>query len=122
MPEIPKRLNPILSSREKSELEELMELKPFQEPERRNPSMDDVLDAISRHFESLEEREQWVVRGVVMQGQSLQDVADELNVSKPHVWRIRNQAFAKLRQAMEQDGIIVSHLEFLQDSGDSNEQ
>ena len=98
-----------------------MELKPFDEPERRNPNMDEVLDAISRHFESLSEREQWVVRGVVMQAQSLQDVADELGLSKPHVWRIRNQAFATLKQAMEQDGIITSHLQFLNELGEPND-
>jgi len=121
MVEPPKRIKPILSSRDKSELEELMELRPYEEVPITDPNLDEVLDAILRHFEALEEREQWVVRGVVMQGQSLQDVADELNLSKPHVWRIRNKAFDTLRQAMEQDGIITSHLEFLQNPGDYND-
>lgn len=121
MSDKPRKLNPILSTRDKTELEELMELKPFQEPERKNPDINQVLDAITRHFETLSDREQWVVRGVVMQAQSLQDVADELGLSKPHVWRIRNQAFATLRQAMEQDGIITSHLQFLNELGDEDE-
>jgi hypothetical protein len=58
------------------------------------------------HVEKLPPREQWIVNALMNEGRSLQSIADELSITKTHVWRLRNQAFKKLKETMSNDTTI----------------
>lgn len=89
-----------------SEYEALMQAPPHEEPEELESMPAHVRDIIDEHIHKLEPREQWIVNGLIHQGKSLQEIGDELNFTKTHIWRLRDQAFDKLRRLMIQDTTI----------------
>ena len=66
----------------------------------------ELRDAVMQHVEQLPPREQWIVNALMNEGRSLQSIADELSITKTHVWRLRNQAFKKLKETMSNDTTI----------------
>ncbi len=66
----------------------------------------ELRDAVMMHVEQLLPREQWIVNALMNEGRSLQSIADELSITKTHVWRLRNQAFEKLKETMSNDTTI----------------
>lgn len=80
--------------------------KPFEEPEQSNEDIMLLRDVVAEYVDMLDPRDLWVVNACISEGKSLQIIADELGITKTHVWRIRNQAFEKLRRAMMNDATI----------------
>lgn len=92
----------------------LMQTKPHEEP---LESLEDLMllqEAIGKHLDRLTPRERWIVNGCISEMKSLQTIADELGFTKTHVWRLRNQAFDKLRRAMEADTTITKKIKLSQ--------
>ncbi len=63
----------------------------------------EMKELISNYMYELDPRELWIVNAIMSENKSLQNIADELSFTKTHVWRLRNQAFAKLKALMSQD-------------------
>lgn len=89
-----------------NEYEALMRALPHHEPEELPSGIMDLRDAVAKYFELLDPREQWILNGCISEGKSLQSIADELSFTKTHIWRLRNKAFEKLKEAMLTDAII----------------
>lgn len=66
----------------------------------------ELRDRVTECLEQLDPRLQWIVNGIINEGKSLQDIADEMSFTKTHVWRLRNQAFEQLRKIMSTDTTI----------------
>lgn len=84
----------------------LMRTIPFEEPETIDENLMNLRDAVESHMNVLTQREHWIVTACISEGKSLQAIADQLSITKTHVWRLRNQAFEKLRNAMSTDTTI----------------
>lgn len=79
---------------------------PFDEPEVPQENLMELRDRVADCVERLPGRLKWVVNGIVNEGKSLQDIADELSFTKTHIWRLRNQAFEQLKEMMMTDTVI----------------
>ena len=89
-----------------NEYQALMETMPHEEPYEPQDGLMELRDAVMQHVEQLPPREQWIVNALMNEGRSLQSIADELSITKTHVWRLRNQAFKKLKETMSNDTTI----------------
>lgn len=89
-----------------NEYQALMETMPHEEPYEPQDGLMELRDAVMEHVEQLLPREQWIVNALMNEGRSLQSIADELSITKTHVWRLRNQAFKKLKETMSNDTTI----------------
>jgi len=89
-----------------NEYQALMETMPHEEPYEPQDGLMELRDAVMEHVEQLPPREQWIVNALMNEGRSLQSIADELSITKTHVWRLRNQAFKKLKETMSTDTTI----------------
>lgn len=89
-----------------NEYQALMETMPHEEPYEPQDGLMELRDAVMMHVEQLLPREQWIVNALMNEGRSLQSIADELSITKTHVWRLRNQAFEKLKETMSNDTTI----------------
>lgn len=89
-----------------TELEALMITKPFEEPVQSNDELLVLREAVASLVDELEERDLWIINACVSEGKSLQKIADELGITKTHVWRLRNAAYEKLRSVMVTDTTI----------------
>lgn len=89
-----------------SDFEALMQAKPFEEPVTSNEELLVLREAVASIVDNLEPRDLWIINACISEGKSLQKIADELNMTKTHVWRLRNQAFEKLKVAMSTDTTI----------------
>lgn len=89
-----------------TDIEALMMAKPFEEPQQSNEDLLELRDAVAAIVDELDERSLWVINACISEGKSLQTIADELGMTKTHVWRIRNQAYEKLRRIMSADTTI----------------
>lgn len=89
-----------------NEYQALMETMPNEEPYEPKPGLMELRDAVTEHVEKLNLREQWIVNAIMNEGRSLQSIADELSITKTHVWRLRNQAYNKLKETMSNDTTI----------------
>lgn len=89
-----------------TEIEALMITKPFEEPVESSENLLPLREAVVEHVERLLPRELWVINAIYSEGKSLQKIADELGITKTHVWRIRNQTLEKLRGEMSMDTTI----------------
>lgn len=93
-----------------NEIEALMMAKPFEEPAENNEDLMVLREAVAAIVDDLEERDLWIINACISEGKSLQKIADELGMTKTHVWRLRNQAFEKLKGVMMTDTTIRRHI------------
>ena len=84
---------------------------PFEEPQDSSWELQELREAVAQHVDNLDPRELWIVNAYISEGKSLQKIANELGMTKTHVWRLRNQAFDKLRAAMSADATIRKRVE-----------
>jgi hypothetical protein len=89
-----------------SDIEALMIAKPFEEPAQSNEDLMVLREAVARLVDELEPRDLWIINACISEGKSLQKIANEIGVTKTHVWRLRNAAFEKLRSVMATDTTI----------------
>lgn len=88
------------SRRPSSEMEALMQTAPGKEPE---PSADELLElreAVAEALASLEPKYQKTIRLLMYEGMSLRDAGEILGYSDVHIMRIRNSAYAKMKQTL----------------------
>ena len=88
-----------------------METRPFEEPKESNDDLLYLRDVVAEYVDQLDERELWIVNAFTSERKSLQAIADELGFSKTHVWRLRNEAFDKLKQAMTMNPTIRERIQ-----------
>lgn len=89
-----------------NEYDALMSTMPHEEPYDFQDGLMDLRDRVAHYLEQLDPRLQWIVNGIINEGKSLQDIADEMSFTKTHIWRLRNQAFEELRKIMSTDTTI----------------
>lgn len=89
-----------------NDIEAIMVAMPHEEPYAPREGLEELRDTVDQHVALLSPREQWIINGIINENKSLQDIADELGFTKTHIWRLRNQAFEKLRRTMETDMTI----------------
>lgn len=90
----------------------LMRTAPFEDPETIDENLMTLRDAVDSHMSVLTKRELWIVTACISEGKSLQAIADQLSITKTHVWRLRNQAYEKLRNSMSSDTTIRKSVRF----------
>ena len=93
-----------------NEIEALMMAKPFEEPQATSEELLVLREAVASIVDQLDERDLWIINACISERKSLQKIADELGMTKTHVWRLRNQAFEKLRGVMVTDTTIRKHV------------
>ncbi len=93
-----------------NEIEALMMAKPFEEPAENNEDLMVLREAVAAIVDELDARDLWIINACISEGKSLQKIADELGMTKTHVWRLRNQAFEKLKGVMVTDTTIRKHI------------
>lgn len=86
-----------------NEFQALMEAKPMEEPREINEELNALRDVVATYVDQLEPRDLWIINAYMTERLSLQQIADQLGITKTHVWRLRNQAFDKLKSMMEMD-------------------
>lgn len=93
-----------------NEYEALMMAKPFEEPQQSSEGLLELREAVASIVDELEPRDLWIINACMSEGKSLQKIADELGITKTHVWRLRNQALDKLRGVMMTNTTIRQHV------------
>lgn len=93
-----------------NEIEALMMAKPFEEPQGNSEELLVLREAVASIVDELDARDLWIINACMSEGKSLQKIADELGITKTHVWRLRNQAFEKLRGVMVTNATIRKHI------------
>ena len=89
-----------------NQYEALMQTPPHEDPPQSLEETLLVREEVTSLVDELEPRDRWIVEACIMGGQSLQEIADQLSLSKTHVWRLRDKALEKLRHKMERNAII----------------
>lgn len=84
--------------------------KPFEEPQQSSEGLLELREAVASIVDELEPRDLWIINACMSEGKSLQKIADELGITKTHVWRLRNQALDKLRGVMMTNTTIRQHV------------
>lgn len=97
--------------RPENDYQALMETRPFEEPKESNDDLLYLRDVVAEYVDQLDERELWIVNAFISERKSLQAIADELGFSKTHVWRLRNEAFDKLKHAMTMNPTIRERIQ-----------
>ena len=93
-----------------TEMEALMMARPFEEPQTTSEDLLVLREAVASIVDDLDERDLWIINACISERKSLQKIADELGFTKTHVWRLRNQAFDKLKAVMATDTTIRKHI------------
>ena len=63
-------------------------------------------EAVAVCIEQLDEQDQFIVNAVNSEFLSYEQLAKRLGVSKPHAWRLKNNAYAKLQQLLTMHPLI----------------
>ena len=63
-------------------------------------------EAVAMCIEQLNEQDQFIVNAVNSEFLSYEQLAKRLGVSKPHAWRLKNNAYAKLQQLLTMHPLI----------------
>ena len=79
---------------------------PHEEPVTPSNSLIELRERVGEYIEMLEPRLQWIIHGIMNEGKSLQEIAEELAFTKTHIWRLRNQALEQLKELMSTDTTI----------------
>jgi predicted DNA-binding protein YlxM (UPF0122 family) len=82
-------------------LQALMESMPNTGPEESVIELEPVREAVAEAVDMLTEEEQWVINALYSEQLSMSKVGKQLNVSKTHVFRIRNRALLKLQSLLQ---------------------
>jgi DNA-binding CsgD family transcriptional regulator len=86
--------------------EAIMMAAPHEEIEDDDWERVEMKEVVSQYTYYLDPRETWIIDAIMSERKSLQQIANELGITKTHVWRLRNQAFSKLKEIMSQDPTI----------------
>jgi len=84
-------------------LQALMEADFGCEPEESAEELEPYREIVASAVALLDEELQWVIDGVYSEQLSLQKIADQMGVSKTHIFRLRNRALAILRALLSTD-------------------
>lgn len=87
-------------------LQALMEADFGKEPEESSEELEPYREIVSSAVEMLDGESRWVINAVYSEQLSLQKIADQLGVSKTHIFRIRNRALAMLKALLSTNMMI----------------
>ena len=87
-------------------MQALMEAPAGDSPEESADELEPMRSVVAEAVEMLDDEAKWVINAVYSEQLSLQQIGDQLGVSKTHVFRIRNRALAKMRLLLQTNGII----------------
>ena len=87
-------------------IQALMEADFGQEPEESSEELEPLREIVADAVDLLPEEDKWVINAVYSEQLSLQQIADQLGVSKTHVFRIRNRALKALKAMLSFDMTI----------------
>jgi predicted DNA-binding protein YlxM (UPF0122 family) len=87
-------------------IQALMEADFGHEPEESSEELEPLREIVADAVDLLPEEDRWVIDAVYSEQLSLQQIADQLGVSKTHVFRIRNRALKALKAMLSFDMTI----------------
>lgn len=77
-----------------------------------------IREAVADCIERLDAQDQYIIDAVNSEMISLEELGKRLGVSKPHAWRLRNQAYDKLRLILLEHPLIRERLGLDEDEAD----
>jgi DNA-directed RNA polymerase specialized sigma subunit len=93
-------------TRAENDYEALARCAPGEEPERSLSNLAGLREILCEALETLSERELWIFESLVYRRLSLKQCAVELNLSKTHIFRLREQINKKLQDILEPQGVL----------------
>lgn len=98
------------SRRPESPLEALMRAAPGQTPSESVEELQPFREAVADCIDLLDEQDRFIVDALNSEMISLDELGKRLGISKTHAWRLRNEAYNKLRDIMMGNPIIRKRL------------
>lgn len=98
------------SRRPESPLEALMRAAPGHTPSESVQELQPFREAVADCIDQLGEQERFIVDALNSEMISLDELGKRLGISKTHAWRLRNEAYNKLRDIMIGNPIIRKRL------------
>lgn len=92
----------------------------LEEPEESVEEIQPLREAVASCIEQLSEQDRFIIDAVNSEMISLEALGKRLGVSKPHAWRLRNAAFARLKSVFEQNDFIRERLNLDEDETDDS--
>lgn len=91
-------------------MEALMAAAPYYEPEESLEELQPFREAVAECMEQLSEQDRYVIDAINSERVTLQVLGDRLGVSRMHASRLRDAAFAQLRDIMLTNPTILKRL------------
>ena len=95
------------SAQPEDEYQALMEAKPFDEPATSREEMGPLKDIIADCIDMLPQQDRYIVEAIIYEQVSLVELGKRMGISGPHTWRLRNEAYNKLRELLMVDERIL---------------
>ena len=95
------------SAQPEDEYQALMEAKPFDEPVISRQEMGPLRDIIADCIDMLPQQDRYIVEAIIYEQVSLVELGKRMGISGPHTWRLRNEAYNKLRELLMVDERIL---------------
>jgi len=90
----------------------------LEEPEESLQEIQPLREAVASCIEQLSEQDRFIIDAINSEMISLEALGKRLGVSKPHAWRLRNAAYARLGVLLEANEFIRERLNLDEDETD----
>jgi len=91
-------------------MQALMEAAPGQEQVMSKESLQVIREAVADCMEMLTEKDRYVIDALNSERVTLRELAEGMNLSITQVWRLKEDAYANLKQILVNHQIIKDHL------------
>lgn len=91
-------------------MQALMEAAPFEEPPISIEELADLREILCDALDKLSDQSRWIVEACVSGRTSLRELGREIALSKTHVARLRDAAFAELREILADNPTVLEHI------------
>lgn len=96
--------------RPETAIQALMETAPHDEPVTSMEELADLREVLCDALDKLDDQQRWIVDACVSGRTSLRELGTEINLSKTHIARLRDAAFAQLAELLENNPLVIEHL------------
>ena len=100
-------MNILSNYQPENEYQALMEANPFDEPVISRQEMGPLRDIIADCIDMLPQQDRYIVEAIIYEQVSLVELGKRMGISGPHTWRLRNEAYNKLRELLMVDERIL---------------
>ena len=93
-----------------NEYQALMEAEPFDEPRQNKQTTQKIREIVVGCMELLSDEDKFIIEAYNSERITYDALSKRLGVSIPHAWRLRKDAYAKLKAIMLQNDSIIKYL------------